>query len=47
MVEVTDYELRIANLLKVAELLLEQGNREEANKYISTATDAMRKRTYD
>lgn len=42
-----DYELRISNLLKVAELLIAQGKGEEGDKWVRTAIRAMEARTYE
>lgn len=42
-----DYELRISNLLKVAELLIARGQGEEGDKWVRTAIRAMEARTYD
>ena len=42
-----DYELRISNLLKVAELLIARGNGEEGDKWVRTAIRAMEARTYE
>lgn len=41
----SDYEQRITNLLKVAELMLQMGDAEEAQRWINTAKAAMEHRT--